>query len=97
MNEQKAGSSTILSTLQVVKDVTSKVRNGSKEMTAGNQTILAAINRLKASSDEIKQSIEQIVSGFQLIEANTKSLSEVTGKTVGNIQNMETVMGHFKV
>jgi methyl-accepting chemotaxis protein len=97
MNEQKAGSSNILSTLQVMKDVTLKVRSGSKEMSAGTQTILTTISHLKESSDEIQQSIEQIASSFRVIEENSKSVSTVVGKTVGNIQSMEAVVGHFKI
>lgn len=96
MNEQKTGSSQILTTLQAMKDVTFKVQSGSKEMNRENQTILATISNLKESSDEMQQNIEKIVSGFQIVEDNTKNVSTMAGKTVKNIQCMETVVGYFK-
>ncbi|MDR3343514.1 MAG: methyl-accepting chemotaxis protein [Treponema sp.] len=96
MNEQKEGSSQILTTLQVVNDVTLTVRKSSKEMSLENRTILDEISSLKNSSRKIQQNIEHIASGFSQIEADAQHVSEVAEKTVKNIHDMEVVIGQFK-
>jgi methyl-accepting chemotaxis protein len=96
MNEQNEGSTQILTTLQVINDVTAKVRGGSKEMSAGNGVILGEMNGISASSQEVRQSIGQIAAAFEEIEKTAQGVSTAAEKIMENIRGMESAVGHFK-
>jgi methyl-accepting chemotaxis protein len=97
MNQQKTGSSQILTTFKVVNDVTFNVRKGAKDMNSGTAAVQTQMRELREASSEIQKHIEHIADGFSEIESSAGSVSTAAEKTVKNIHDMEGVSGQFKI
>jgi methyl-accepting chemotaxis protein len=97
MNQQKTGTSQILTTFKVVNDVTFNVLKGAKEMNSGTAAVQKEMSELREASGAIQKHVEQIAGGFKEIESSSSLVSTAAEKTVKSIHEMDSVIGQFKV
>jgi len=97
MAEQKDGSSQVLEALQSMNDITTQVRDGSREMAAGNQVVLREIGSLKAASGDIDRSVSDMERGIERIDRSVKMVSAAAEGTRTTIERLETAVGRFKI
>lgn len=97
MAEQKEGSRQVLEALHSMNDITTQVRDGSREMAAGNQVVLREIGSLKSASGEIDRSVSDMEQGIERIDRSVKMVSAAAEGTRTTIERLETVVGRFKI
>lgn len=94
MNEQSAGSSKILESTTVIRDITGEILTSSKKMLDGNQIVQQEMNRLHTISETVKVSALNIAA--KASDARRK-IDESVQALDANIKNIKSVEQRLRV
>ena len=97
MEEQHRGSEQINKSLSTMNDSTQIVLSAVNEMSEGNASILKEIQNLQNSTISLKQNMERMENGAEAIKKTGASLSEISGKMSGSIDEIGDQVDQFQV
>jgi methyl-accepting chemotaxis protein len=97
IHEQKTGAGQVMGALQVMNDVTSQVKDGSREIIQGNEVMIREIDTLQNSAGEILTSMEEMSGGIKNINSGAQEVSGLAVNTRSSIQKISTIANGFKV
>ncbi len=90
MEEQVAGSSQVLQSLEEMKSAGMDIMAGSREMTEGNNRILKTIQSLTQISSEVSMAMKEIGNGMDEISNSVQNVSEIALRNQESINNVKT-------
>jgi len=96
MTEEREGSSRILDSLKVMKDISVRVRDASSRMTSGNATILSEMERLRGIAAEITASMTEMTANAAEIAGNAKKSAVLAGGTRNAILKVDVAVEEFR-
>ena len=80
-----------------MNDSTQIVLSAVNEMSEGNASILKEIQNLQNSTISLKQNMERMENGAEAIKKTGASLSEISGKMSGSIDEIGDQVDQFQV
>ena len=89
MEEQVAGSTQVLQSLEEMKNAGMDVMSGSREMTEGNNRILKTIQSLTQISSEVSMAIKEIGNGMNEINTSVQNVSEIAARNKDSINEVK--------
>ncbi|MBN2628787.1 MAG: hypothetical protein JXA95_19140 [Spirochaetales bacterium] len=95
MEEQVAGSTQVLSTLEELKSSGRSVSEGSRSMTTANEDIRRAVDDLSRISGEVHKSITEIGSGIDEINSAVGSITDLSLSNRDHIRGVREEAGFF--
>ncbi len=97
MQEQVAGSTQVLQTLDELKNSGQEVSAGSREMTAGNKEILQAVEALTQISSEVSMAIREIGNGMDEISSSVLNVTDIAGKNKTSIDLVQREAARYRL
>jgi methyl-accepting chemotaxis protein len=97
MQEQVAGSTQVLQTLEELKNSGQEVFSGSREMMAGNKEILKAVEALKQISSEVSMAIREIGNGMNEINSSILNVTDIAEKNRSSINNVRNEAAQYQL
>jgi methyl-accepting chemotaxis protein len=97
VREQKTGAGQVLDALKVMNDVTTQVKDGSREISHGNEVMIREIDALQNSAGDILTSMEEMSGGIKNINRGAQEVSSLAVNTWSSIQKISTIANGFKV
>jgi len=97
IHEQKTGASEVMTSLRVMRDLTMKVEDGSKEMNQSSGEMVKEISALQNSAVEIETSMEEISDGIGIINVGAQEVSSLAAATHASINKISGIANGFQV
>jgi len=97
IHEQKTGASEVIEALRVMRDLTMKVEDGSKEMNQSSESMVKEISTLQNSAGEIETSMEEISGGINTINIGAHEVSTLAAATRASIDKISGIADGFEV
>jgi len=97
MEEQDAGSATVLGAMQEMNGITVRVKDRSKEMLTGSTEVLVEMNRLAGITEEMNRGMNEIAIGTDEINDAVQNVNTITQSTTSSIARLSGEMEKFKV
>jgi methyl-accepting chemotaxis protein len=97
IHEQKTGASEVMKSLRIMRDLTMKVEDGSKEMDQSSEEMVKEISALQNSAVEIETSMEETSDGIGIINVGAQEVSSLAAATHASIDKISGIANGFKV
>ncbi len=97
MTEQEEASKQILIALHEMNDSTSNVQSTSKEMSSNIQSVKNESNNLEQIANTVAGSMEEMTAGIIDITNAAQNVSDMAGMTKDKIEQLDKLMGKFKL
>ncbi len=97
MEEQDAGSATVLGAMQEMNGITGRVKDRSKEMLTGNAEVLVEMNRLAGITEEMNRGMNEIAIGTDEVNDAVQNVNTITQSTTNSISRLSLEMDKFRV
>jgi methyl-accepting chemotaxis protein len=97
MGEQVGSSSTVLSALDDVRNLSHEVNRGSKEMTSGNKSILDSVTQLSEITSIVTDAMLEIESGMNEITNAVLSISDLSELNKDSIKKVQDETKKYKI
>ncbi|MCL2479087.1 MAG: methyl-accepting chemotaxis protein, partial [Treponema sp.] len=97
IHEQKTGAAQVIDSLKVMKDMTIRVRDDSREMNLSNKNMLNEINAMNGSAGEISASMEDMSSGIRKLNSNAQEVSDSAKTTFFSIKKISDIADSFEI
>jgi methyl-accepting chemotaxis protein len=97
MEEQKAASDQILTSIKSINEVTCNVRSSSGEMAKENHVIVESMDRLGQAAEQVSATTGDIVTGINKVEGQTRGISVIVSENRRLVNRMERAIGRFRV
>jgi methyl-accepting chemotaxis protein len=97
MDEQNQGGGQVLDSIRHIRDITSLVQDGSRQMLDGSAEIKAEMERLAEVSATMNQRISAMSDASQTISSAVAQVSTMSGNTRLEVENLNTEAVRFKI
>ncbi len=97
MQDQNTGGSQVLEGIQIIHEITKKVKNGSEEMLKGNREILVEMGKLADVTSSISSSMNELTSGTEHLGNSVDQVQESTRRNRDSIDRLSQGIRKFKV
>lgn len=97
IEEQSTGGQEILESLEMMKNITEAVVNGSENMKMGEQAINQELENLSHISDEVNQSVKELSVGTNEINRAIHNIQEISTDNRDSIKLVQGLVSRFKV
>ena len=97
IHEQKTGAGQVMEALRIMNDVTTRVKNGSDEISHGNEAMIREIDLLQSSATEILTNMEEVSGGIKNINSGAQEVSGLAAATHSSIQKISATADGFEV
>lgn len=96
MEEQRTGSSEVLTALSTINGITGKVQVAAGDMGTSSSAVGTQMQNLLKLTDSIRTNIETIATRTGEITASVRTVTELSAKNHTNIEGLERVAGRFR-
>ena len=97
MAEQERGSQNVLEAMSQLNSITSRVNQGSEEMSGRSESVIRGNASLKNITDEISADMNNIARSADEINSAVLRVNEISGKNKDNIDSLNVEIAKFKV
>jgi len=97
MDEQNAGSATVLKAIGRIEEVTSRVRDGAGVMLSGSREILDEMSRLSRVTQEITDGMREMAIGTREIDTAVNDVNEISLENRESIGRLSAEVDRFSV
>jgi methyl-accepting chemotaxis protein len=97
MQEQSAGNTQVLDSIQVIKETTGNVQSGSHELTAGGTQIATEMKVLSTVTEEINTAMNSMADGASAIVQSVQNVNTASAANRNNLKRISQEIGKFTV
>jgi methyl-accepting chemotaxis protein len=97
MEEQRTGSTQVLEALGEMKDISTRVRDASGNMTTGSAEVLDEVKRLAQISEEISHSINEMAVGTEELNKTVDHVAELARNNSQSISVLAGEVARFRL